>query len=317
MGKIVLRNTKISGALTRKVIFNLKNSFWTISNYAGKVLSGFNIIYSSGNLNINWGDGTSQPIISNTNVNHTFQQYNSESSLQLKPFEVFGKILRINCGTSAPRLGGTIDLSIFPNLEYFTNNNNDITAISGYEDNPKLLNFNYARNRVTGSIPDLSLNIKLTGFFCFFNLLTGSIPSLSANVLLEAFYCDRNQLTGAIPNLSNNIKLIDFRCYTNQLTGNIPNLDSNTALAVFYCQTNNLTGFAGGTVPITLGDFQAQNNQLTTTAVNAILSAFVAANKTTGTRILNLGGTGNAAPTEQGLIDKATLQSRGWTVTTN
>ena len=67
----------------------------------------------------------------------------------------------------------------------------------------------------------------------------------------------------------------------------------------------------------TLGDFQAQNNLLTQAAVDAILAAFVAANRTTGTRILNLGGTGNAAPSATGVTDKNTLISRGWTVTTN
>jgi hypothetical protein len=88
-------------------------------------------------------------------------------------------------------------------------------------------------------------------------------------------------------------------------------------LQIFQCFTNQLTGFEGGPVSNTLGTFQAQVNQLTSAAVNAILAAFVAANKTTGTRILNLGGVGNGAPTGQGITDKATLISRGWTVTTN
>jgi hypothetical protein len=54
--------------------------------------------------------------------------------------------------------------------------------------------------------------------------------------------------------------------------------------------------------------------------VNAILAAFVAAGRVktaTNTCTLNLGGTGNAAPTGQGITDKQTLQARGWTVTTN
>jgi len=72
-----------------------------------------------------------------------------------------------------------------------------------------------------------------------------------------------------------------------------------------------------GYISNSLGDFRAENNLLTAKAVNAILAAFVLANKTTGTRILNLGGTGNASPTGQGITDKATLISRGWTVTTN
>ena len=92
---------------------------------------------------------------------------------------------------------------------------------------------------------------------------------------------------------------------------------AGTSLGVFLCHSNQLTGFDGGAVPASLGNFQAQNNQLPAAAVNAILAAFVAAGRSTGTRVLDLGGTGNAAPTGQGIIDKATLEGRGWTVTTN
>jgi len=101
------------------------------------------------------------------------------------------------------------------------------------------------------------------------------------------------------------------------LTGSIPSLTTNTALTTFYCYSNQLTNWTGGTVSITLADFQAQNNLLTQAAVDAILAAFVAAGRNSGTRILNLGGTGNDTPSATGLTDKATLQSRGWTVTTN
>lgn len=112
-------------------------------------------------------------------------------------------------------------------------------------------------------------------------------------------------------------KLTQFYCSSNQLTGSIPSLSANTALSVFYCRSNQLTGWEGGTISSTLGDFQAQNNLLPVETINALLAAFVAAGRNSGTRGLNLGGTGNAAPTGQGLTDKATLISRGWTVTTN
>ena len=131
------------------------------------------------------------------------------------------------------------------------------------------------------------------------------------------FICNNNQLTGSIPSLSANTALTAFICSSNQLTGSIPSLSANTALTAFNCSSNQLTGWSGGTVSATLGDFQAQNNLLTQSAVDAILAAFVAAGRTTGTRILNLGGVGNATPSATGLTDKATLQSRGWTVTTN
>ena len=80
--------------------------------------------------------------------------------------------------------------------------------------------------------------------------------------------------------------------------------------------SNRFSTFSG-TVSSLMGDCNLSNNLLTQAAVDDILTAFVAANKTTGTRILNLGGTGNAAPSSSGLTLVSTLQSRGWTVTHN
>ena len=178
--------------------------------------------------------------------------------------------------------------------------------------------YDLAADGLTAPVAMILLNTGARYFYCNTNQITGSIPSLSANTALTAFVCSSNQLTGSIPNLNNNTALGTFACYTNQLTGSIPSLNNNTALTAFYCYSNQLTGVETGfAVTPSLGDFQVQNNNLTAAAVNAILAAFVAANRTTGTRILNLGGTGNAAPTGQGLTDKATLVSRGWTVTTN
>lgn len=68
----------------------------------------------------------------------------------------------------------------------------------------------------------------------------------------------------------------------------------------------------------TLGNFRAQDNLLTQAAVDAILAAFDAAGRNSGTRILNLGGTGNAAPSAgKGDTSKNNLLAKGWTVTTN
>jgi hypothetical protein len=278
-------------------------------------------------------------------------------------------VTQINCGTSSPRLGGTVDISAFPNLQQFRCNQHDITALSGYAQNSNLTLVEFFQNQVTGSIPSLSGLNNLQTFRCNINQLTGPIPSLSGLNNLRAFRCDTNQLTGSIPSLSglNNLQffgcdtnqltgpipslsglnnLRNFRCDTNQLTGSIPSLSGLTNLQVFRCQinqltgpipslsgltnlqvfecnanqltgsipslsglnnfqtfrgfTNQLTGFNGGPVSNTLGSFQAQNNQLPSTSVNVILSAFVAANKTAGTRLLNLGGTGNAAPSYTG-----------------
>jgi Leucine-rich repeat (LRR) protein len=437
------------------------NLWKVIDNPYNKTISNFNVTYIGGQVDVNWGTVISGNISSAANINHTF------SGITRSGISVISKngasITQINCGTSSPRLGGTVDISAFPNLQQFRCNNNDITALSGYAQNSNLTIVEFFQNKVTGTIPNLSgltnlqvfrcdtnqltgpipslsaltnlvtfycytnqltgpipslsglTNLqnfhcgnqlgetKLTGtipslsgltnlrdFFCQINQLTGTIPSLSGLTNLRDFFCHTNQLTGTIPSLSGLTNLREFRCYTNQLTGPIPSLsgltnlrefrcDTNqltgtipslsgltnlqifscgqnqltgsipslsglsnlqvfacqnqtgatkltgsipslsglSNLQIFQCNTNQLTGFAGGSIPNSLGDFRAENNLLTSSAVNAILAAFVAANKTTGTRILNLGGTGNAAPTGQGITDKATLISRGWTVTTN
>lgn len=221
--------------------------------------------------------------------------------------------------------------------------NNTSGSIPSLNNNINLRSFNCSGNLLTGSIPSLSANTSLRFFYCFSNpQLTGSIPSLNNNTLIQDFRCNscnlsgpipslgantalrvldvgfNPQLSGSIPSLNNNTSLQYFHCGSCfNITGSIPSLSSNTSLTNFYCFFNKLNNFAGGSVSNTLGDFQAQNNDLPSSAVNAILAAFVAANRTTGTRILNLGGTGNAAPTGQGITDKATLISRGWTVTTN
>ena len=62
-------------------------------------------------------------------------------------------------------------------------------------------------------------------------------------------------------------------------------------------------------------------NALDVTSVNAILALFVSLDGTNGTTLFNadilLNGGTNAAPIGQGLIDKATLEARGCTITTN
>jgi hypothetical protein len=258
--------------------------------------------------------------------------------ITLLPSNGNNEITEINCGTSSPKLGGNIDLSFFPNLTHFTCVENDITSISGYENNPNLVSLVFRNNKVTGSIPSLNglsnlldfrchlnqltgnipeLTPSIVNFLCQVNQLSGNIPNLNACVNLADFQCATNQLNGNIPDLSLNTKLKVFTCHTNFLTGAIPSLSTNTILTIVQCRNNQLSGWEGGTVSDTVGEFQAQTNQLPSTAVNAILAAFVAANRTSGTRILNLGGTGNAAPTGQGLTDKQTLIDRGWTVTTN
>jgi len=214
-----------------------------------------------------------------------------------------------------PSLSGLTNLQIFYcyDQQGLTKLTGSIPSLSGLTN---LIDFRCYTNQLTGPIPSLSGLTLLQDFRCHTNQLTGSIPSLSGLNNLQEFRCSTNELTGPIPSLSGFTKLRVFVCHENQLTGSIPSLSGLTNLQIFYCYENQLTGFAGGSVSNTLGNFQAQTNQLNQSSVNAILSAFVVANRTAGTRILNLGGTGNFGPTGQGLTDFAILTGRGWIVTT-
>ena len=260
----------------------------------------------------------------------------------------------VNSGFNSPKLtyvdisvnsitGALPEINNATGLKNFYGNFNRFTGtIPQLTNNPQLLVYNCAYNSLSGRIPSLSNNPLLSTFYCNNNAnLTGPIPSLTANTGLGIFYaysCSitgtipplnantqltvfscfaNNTISGQIPSLSANTKLTVFTCANNSLTGAIPSLAANTGITQFLCSSNQLSSYAGGGVSNTLGDFRAQVNNLSSTAVNTILADFVAANRTTGTRTLNIGGAGNATPNGQGLTDKSTLISRGWTVTTN
>lgn len=252
---------------------------------------------------------------------HTKNKYIKMATTSISITPQFGNntVTAINCGTSSPKLSGTIDLSAFPNLQEFKCVANNISAVTGYENNSNITYFEVFDNQITGVLPQISAFPDITFYRFGKNLLTGTIPNLSANQALIDFRVHENNLTGSIPSLSANVNLVNFFAQTCSLSGNIPNLSNNVKLASFWVLSQQgptkLTGFAGGSVSNTLGNFQAQNNQLNRSSVDAILAAFVAANRTTGTRVLNLGGT-NASPT--GGInnpDKLILEGRGWLVT--
>jgi len=268
-------------------------------------------------------------------------------------------ITSITCGRSSPKLGGVVDISAFPNLKSFSCDLNDITAISGYENNSNLetlsffsnqistqlpsldqlvnlKTFNCYRNIITGSLPDISKLTKIEIFNCYENgsSLSGQIPSLNGLFNLKIFQCYRNNHTGSIPsfkdlinletfncyenNLSGSIpilyyanKLKFFRCYFNNLSGEIPDLSNLTSLQVFNCEGNNLTSFAGGSISSTIQIMRIVNNPLSSSSMDAILTALV--NTNTTNRTLYYGGT-NSPPGPAGNNSLLTLASRGWNI---
>jgi len=153
-------------------------------------------------------------------------------------------VTEINCGSSSPRLGGTIDLSAFPNLQDFRCNNNDITAISGYENNANLTFISIANNKITGNLPSFTGTPNLRVAVYANNLYTGTIPAWNATI--ASFNAAQNELTGSIPNFINN-RWTAFLIHENNLTGGIPPaLSIQNSMITFSCHTN---ASLGGSIP--------------------------------------------------------------------
>lgn len=177
-----------------------------------------------------------------------------------------------------------------------------------FADHPKLVQLYYYSNRATGpledfsALPDSRRNAMMV-VWCQSNFHTGTISDKFANGFFSLRRLDLSSQRG-----------------TTKLTGDIFVLNNKPNLFEVRLNSNQLSGFAAGDVAsIELGVFIASSNLLTTSAINNILAAFVAGGRTSanGTCSISIGGTGNAAPTGQGLTDKATLISRGWSVATN
>ena len=173
-------------------------------------------------------------------------------------------------------------------------------------------------NNLTGTIPSLSANTNLKTYNVQQQTpgLTGGFPSIDNLLDIDIVNCTGNALSGSLPNLSNNTKLRIFQFASNSFTGNIPDLSNNTKLQLFECYNNNLSGYAGGTITSKLSTFRGQNNILTQSAVDDILSKLNAAGEYNG--IVNLAGSGNASPTGgNSNTDRLALITRNWTVVVN
>jgi hypothetical protein len=103
----------------------------------------------------------------------------------------------------------------------------------------------------------------------------------------------------------------------NSLEGAIPDFAS-IGIATFFAYGNKFDSWDGGLIPVSLGTLRLENNLLPQSVVDDILQAVVDGGKVAGTRVLNLGGTGNSAPSAAGLVNVDYLvNTMGWTVTVN
>jgi len=166
---------------------------------------------------------------------------------------------------------------------------------------------------ITVLYPDvIRTDNSATRIYFYGNGFAGLIPSMQVSSLSE-FACGDNQLAGSLPSFP--ASLTAFSCYNLQLAGSLPILPASLT---YYSGANNLlTGYLGTSISIQFGSVYLGFNNLSQAAVDAILVQLAAAGKNSGTRVCDLSGAGNAAPSATGLTAKTTLLGLGWTVTTN
>lgn len=179
---------------------------------------------------------------------------------------------------------------------------------------PNLITMEYDGNSLTGSIDGLwdSSNTSLTLIRLDANSFSGTIPSISDLTSLETFQVQANNFTGSPPTPPASCEV--YTVNNNSLTGNIPDI-SHTNMLYFHVGVNALTGWDGTTLPSSINFILANANNLTQATVDALLVA--ADNLGTSNKTIQVGGTGNAAPSATGAAAAASLVGKGWTVVTN
>jgi len=128
-----------------------------------------------------------------------------------------------------------------------------------------------------------------------------------------------NFTAGSVPTLPTNLVRLDLHGCNR--TGLAPNPGRFPSMYRYHFRENALTGFDEAvTISAACDYLNLESNALTQAAVDALLAAHVAANPTTvgkHFKHIALSGGTNATPSGAGLANKAIMQGRGWTVTTN
>ena len=197
----------------------------------------------------------------------------------------------------------------------------EITINDDDDNRFQMLRFNIGYQYLDGDCPDFRDFSDIVLINLRNNSFDGQLSAFDNCNSFRYLYFKLTPFSGEFPVISGNTDAREV--YADQgggFTGNIPSLADLPGLSVFTLYSNAVTGFSGGFTPLASRNsslnFRVFNNQLTETAVNLILADARAAEFGTGDNF-ELGGTGNAAPTGQGLIDKQWLIDNGCTVSTN
>jgi len=203
---------------------------------------------------------------------------------------------------------------------------------------PNIITWQFELNRLTGDISAFTFHASVLVFTVYGNpALTGQIPvcTWAGTATTGGNYgdgtlqfwlgqaqanVDSGFSAGPVDTLSHvtGTAPLFYVCNNTHRNGvlSLANLPCKTT---YECSNNATTGWSDAR-PAKLQKLYVKANLWNAANVNACLAAFVATPSSgfaESTVILDLSGTGMAAPTGQGVTDKATLITRGNTVTTN
>ncbi len=161
---------------------------------------------------------------------------------------------------------------------------------------PNLYHFCVRDQTVTG-MPDFSSGFPALTQLWIWNTGQSGVLTVGSSVQMDSVLAHNNAYTTA--GLAN-----QFPFTGGQLTGQI-------AMASCSLTSVNITGDGQ------LFSVDFSNNQLPQSQVDSVLTTMNGYNTTDSLGVINVSGTGNAAPSATGSAAAVSLRGRGWTVTTN
>lgn len=292
-------------------------------------------------LEVNWGD-KNKIITTLTGGDQILtHDYTTQAQYYISIFCESNIISKLDI-TSSKLIATLPTITTQTSLATFIAKDNTLSgSVTDFTGMNQLVYLNLSKNNLSGTFPSTTPLTALTSLYCEYNSLSGnlptpsncpnlqyyylhdnqcigSLPNFNSNQQIKYIYTHRNNLSGTIPAFNNNPNLTRFLVYLNNLSGTIPSLTPLTSIAFFRVNRNQLTGYTPSIIALTLNFITAQYNLFPSAAINQILADIVTnlALRPAGGR-LYLHGTGNQAPTGQGIIDKAAIIAHGWDVLTN
>jgi hypothetical protein len=237
---------------------------------------------SGDGVTINWGDGEINLANDSTNNNPNPITHTIDANAGTKAIEIVSTkddVSRINFGTSGNgTLGGTIDITEYPNIVEFVCNNQ---GLENFVDSSPTEKTSFGGLYLTGnaltSFPDTSSYTNLGELYIYNNTAAlGAIPSNLSNKIVQLLIYNSN-LSGEIPhgNLPSSPGVAQFAVLSNPLlTGSVLNSDFTENLNgcnVYNCNfTGSIPSLRWGSSNQRLVNFSAQNN-----AFDSIADPFV------------------------------------------